>query len=194
MGRYQATGFTLEQVIEPGLSAHLRTIQTNQPSQPILAVREVLTSGQPIGLTADRPMGEQYELVSFLGKLAPFDPTPFRIAALCGAPLLFSFGFKDADETYEFFATPPALLRFDPGVSHELQCFNWLAAFTAELETRIRRYPYQWANFYPFWSTPIASKPGEEEARSRNHLLQELHRPPERRAEAGSDAKATAAQ
>ena len=65
----------------------------------------------------DRPLADRFELIPFLGKLAPFDVTAFRVAAATHVPLLFTFGFKGKGDQYDFFARAPREYRFDPATA-----------------------------------------------------------------------------
>jgi len=96
----------------------------NEIAMPILKVHELLQEGHTVGWMGDRPMSNQTELVSFMGKLVPFDVTPFRVAAICQSNILFSFGFKDVKNTYEFFATPAKKYVFSFNEPKELQIFE----------------------------------------------------------------------
>ena len=107
-------------------------------------------------LMADRPRGNAIELLPFFGKLAPFDVSPFILAANQELPLAFSFGVKNGDG-YNFIGHPPRNYVFDRRLPREIQIFEWTKSFVHELETLIARYPDQWCNLYPYWSAlPMA--------------------------------------
>ncbi|MBS1961830.1 MAG: DUF2062 domain-containing protein [Bdellovibrionales bacterium] len=154
---------------------HLAPVKSND-DQPIFRIREALAAGGTVGLMGDRPLGNQFELVPFFGKLAPFDVTPFRLGAACDVPVLFTFGFKARESGfYEFFATPER--KYAYGAASEakaLRCYEWVGGYVNELERMVARHPDQWFNFFPFWSTVPA---GEAEGKSKNHLAEELRRP-----------------
>ena len=122
----------------------------------------------------DRPIGDRFELIPFMGKLAPFDMTPFRLAAACKVPLLLTFGFKGQNNYYDFFADPSRVFEFDGKLPREVQCYNWCKEYIVEMEKFVRRYPDQWFNFYPFWSALPSAPNGELAAQSNNNLLEEL--------------------
>ena len=99
----------------------------------------------------DRPIGDRFELIPFLGKLAPFDVTAYRLAAALRVPLLVTFGFK-SEEGYDFYARAPRDYQFAPGRSREEQLYEWALDYVREVEHFVKKYPDQWFNFYPFWS------------------------------------------
>jgi predicted LPLAT superfamily acyltransferase len=133
-----------------------QTLFTNQNSQPILTIHRLLSDGKPVGIMGDRPTGKNFELVSFLGGIAAFDTTPFRIAAANSAPLVFTYGFKGPNQTYLFHASPVRHYAYKAEKDRELQCLEWAQEFASDLETRVRAFPDQWFNFYPFFSSPPA--------------------------------------
>lgn len=102
---------------------------------------------------ADRPSGNQFELVPFMGRLAAFDVTPFWQAMRNQTPVSFSFGVRTGDgPVYELFSREPQPVQLQPGVAEEIQILEWASRFARQLEFYVRRYPEQWFNFYPFWS------------------------------------------
>jgi predicted LPLAT superfamily acyltransferase len=140
-----------------------------QESQSLLQIREYLNRGLPVGIMGDRPVGSHFELVSFFGRLAPFDSTPFRVAAICEAPLLFTFGFKGKGARYEFSATPSKYYRFEEGRDRGTQLVEWTQEFAKQLEGVLRSYPDQWFNFFRFWSVAPIPPGGLRATQSPQH-------------------------
>jgi predicted LPLAT superfamily acyltransferase/glycosyltransferase involved in cell wall biosynthesis len=171
--QFESHGLTLNKVKENSGNQHLTPLFANQESQAILNIRQWLEEGKPIGLMGDRPLGGQFELIPFLGKLAPIDCTPFRIAAACRSPLLFAFGFKSHRKVYDFYATDAKVYIYSNQHSKTYQCLEWAEEYAAVLEKFVRIYPEQWSNYFKFWSTV----PGAQNSKSKNYLLQEAYKP-----------------
>ncbi|MBX3022102.1 MAG: DUF2062 domain-containing protein [Bdellovibrionales bacterium] len=100
----------------------------------------------------DRSSGYRYELIPFMGRLAPFDVTPFQQAARLQAPLAFSFGLKTEGGIYDLFSRPAMCYEFRGDTAEDLQILEWASRFVRQLEFYVRKYPDQWFNLYPFWS------------------------------------------
>lgn len=185
MLQHQHQGLTLEKAVAQRDEGHVKRIFYNTQEFPILSVREIIKNGKPIGIMGDRPVSYQCELVPFLGGLAAFDSTPYRIASATGANVLFTFGFKATDKIYDFFATPP--MEFAASRNNLLQSYEMTSRFALNLETLLRSYPDQWFNFYPFWS----KEPSRNETglAPRNHLKELLHTPTEAKPASDSDSK-----
>lgn len=108
--------------------------------------------------------GRDCELIPFLGRLAPFDVTPFKTAAREQRPVVFAFVlgqdlFTGAARTYTFLESE----------TEQAQAVEWTERFVRQLEAQVRRHPDQWFNLYPFWSsrpqlTPPTSSSGSYQA------------------------------
>jgi predicted LPLAT superfamily acyltransferase len=177
MVKYESQGITFDRARNQTDPVHVKKLISNEVDQPLLQIREILSRGQPVGLMGDRPLGNQFELVSFFGKLAPVDCTPFKIAAACDVPLLFTFGLKGKKNNYDFYASPSSYYRSRGGKEKLLQMLDWAQDFAKELEQIVEKYPEQWFNFFPFWSTPPLPPESRENTRARNYSREELHKP-----------------
>jgi predicted LPLAT superfamily acyltransferase/uncharacterized protein (DUF2062 family) len=189
---FEARGMTFEKIKGSAKTEHLKPVSSNRQTMPILKIKEILDSGKPVGLMGDRPLSENFELIPFFGKLAAFDATAFRIAAGCKKKMLMTFGFKGSGNGYEFHATPSRYYEFDPLVNKHVQILLWSKDYVATLEKLVKRYPYQWFNFFPFWSVQPASTNSADTAKSRHYLIEELNRPANREFEKESDSRANA--
>ncbi|RYZ76857.1 MAG: DUF2062 domain-containing protein [Proteobacteria bacterium] len=146
----------------------------NLAEQPIFNIQQLLTSGKPVGLMGDRPLGSRFELVLFYGKLAPVDVTAFRIAAALKKPLVMTYGFKKDARVYNFYAGPAKIYAYEVGVDRELQLKTWAQDYAHDLEKILKLYPEQWFNFFPFWSSVPSVPPGVRTGKAPNYLKEEL--------------------
>jgi predicted LPLAT superfamily acyltransferase/glycosyltransferase involved in cell wall biosynthesis len=163
----------------------------NQSDQPIFNVNQLLREGRPIGLMGDRPLGSRFELVQFCNRIAPFDVTPFRLAAITGAPLIYTWGFKTKDQTYAFFANPAKNLSYDPSINRDIQLQLWAQDYANALELILKSYPEQWFNFFPFWSAVPSVPFGVKKGRAPNYLREELEERTRLERRAAPDQKTT---
>jgi predicted LPLAT superfamily acyltransferase/glycosyltransferase involved in cell wall biosynthesis len=148
----EADGVTFNKIKGPDKLDHKRVspfVEFDSPS-PIFLLREKLAHGEAVGMMADRPLGQSYELVLFFGKLAVFDSTPFRIAASTKARLLKTFSFKGRENEYHFLASKPEKIIL---TDKEKSIYEEVSRYTQELEENLRKFPDQWFNFYSFWES-----------------------------------------
>lgn len=124
---------------------------------PILAYKEILNKGGIVCMMGDRPISDRVALVPFMGKLAAFDLTPFRLALSVGAHVLYTFAFKTGFRSYRLVLTEAPQLAPFQAVDRDALCETALRHFVQELEQHLKRHPYQWFNFYPFFSSRPAA-------------------------------------
>jgi predicted LPLAT superfamily acyltransferase len=91
----------------------------------------------------DRPVGKNFELIPFFGKLALFDTTAFRIGKICKSEIFCIFSYKTGPFDYK--------MTFEK-LSTDQEIMNQLTQYTSLLEQYLKKHPEQWYNFFHFWS------------------------------------------
>jgi len=117
-------------------------------SIPIIAA---LKRGEIVALHGDRSFGGSDLVVPFLGGKARFPVGPFKLAAASGAPLFQVFVVRERLGHYLFFTHPPELLGREVLRAPDEALRPQVTAYAQRLEAAARKYPWQWANFYPYW-------------------------------------------
>lgn len=121
-----------------GYTVPYKVIVLGRP-ESMLRVKECLERGEVVGILADRVYGREATLaLPFLGVTARFSLSPFRLARLTGAPVMTVFGLFQGGRRYE--------ILFEKLSAPEP------APYVAILERQALRSPYNWFNFYDFWS------------------------------------------
>lgn len=118
-----------------------------------MAIACALAQGEVVAIPGDRTMGSHSETLPFLGAPARFPSGPYTVAAVTGAPLLHTFTMREKRFRYRFKAYPPEHLSFGGRNEREGQIRGWVERFVRRLEEQVRRYPFQWNNFYSFWES-----------------------------------------
>lgn len=126
----------------------------------MLRLRDRLNAGQMIGILADRnPGSDGVRHLPFLGSPAPFPNGPFRLAALLQRPVLFMGGTWLGGNRYRVEFSPLA----DFGRVERRERAGAIVAaqdaYVALLEEQCRKAPYNWFNFFDFWSGPASPPP-----------------------------------
>jgi predicted LPLAT superfamily acyltransferase len=122
-------------------------------SRSMLEVEARLDAADFVGMLADRGLrNDGYRHLPFLGSPAPFPLGPFRLAVLLKRPVVLMLGLYRGANRYEIhferlveagdFATGGA------GCSVE----TLMRRYVARLEHYTRQAPYNWFNFYDFWT------------------------------------------
>ncbi|MGA8707897.1 MAG: hypothetical protein WB646_13025 [Steroidobacteraceae bacterium] len=119
----------------------------------MLKIRERLDHGVLVGVLADRTLGDEPALaVEFLGARARLPLGPMRAAALLRRRVLFMLGLFRGGCRYRILFAPLAdfsdVQRGDRAAAIE----SAVARYGALLEQYCRSDPYNWFNFFDFWS------------------------------------------
>ena len=73
---------------------------------------------------------------------------PFLLAAKFKVPVSFVFALKESNLHYHFFASKPKSYdHLEKGLVMQAM----LDDFSNEMESKVKRYPEQWFNYYNFW-------------------------------------------
>lgn len=119
-----------------------------------MLLKQKVDAGEFLAIVGDRIPVEfphRVGVVPFLGAPARFPQGPFILASLLKCPVYTLFCMQQGKD-YRVDVEP-----FDEQVvlnrkSREQDLQNYLESYVARLEACALRYPYQWYNFYNFWS------------------------------------------
>jgi predicted LPLAT superfamily acyltransferase len=111
----------------------------------IFAMNEALGKNEFVCLTGDRfTDGSKYFEAKFLGKKAKFPAGPFIIASKLKVPVIFVYVMKDSAFHYHLYGFLADVDSRKPRVLFDNYIEN--------LSSIVKKYPYQWFNYYQFWS------------------------------------------
>jgi predicted LPLAT superfamily acyltransferase len=133
--------------------ATLRVIQLDTSSiGSAFAIKACIERGEFVALLADRVgLGDDKRTgrVEFLGDRATFPHGPFLLASLLKCPMIFMVALRMGDGRYGAFVERVADNVIVEGPED-------LDALAGDYARRLERYclmaPYQWFNFYDYWS------------------------------------------
>lgn len=119
----------------------------------LITVADRLSRGHFIGVLADRNVdGKDLIRYDFLGAPAAFPQGPFRVAMLLRRPIVLMVGIYRGGRSYEIFFEPLA----EASASRPRDADAWIdevmRRYVARLEYYCRAAPFNWFNFYDFWS------------------------------------------
>lgn len=118
-------------------------------------LRGRVAAGELVGILGDRigpTEGQRTSRVAFLGAPAPFSHGPILVAHLLRCPLLLIVGLRRDHRTYDVFVDRLAERVVLPTRGRAEAVDALLEAYVRRLEGYCARAPYQWFNFYDFWS------------------------------------------
>jgi predicted LPLAT superfamily acyltransferase len=113
---------------------------------------ERVARGELIAIAGDRvPVREgRVTHAPFLGHPAPFPCGPYILASVLECPLYF-MGCVHEGAGYAVEFVPLAERVLLPRARREQALAEYAALFAQQLERMLRKAPYDWFNFFPFW-------------------------------------------
>ncbi|MBI4695222.1 MAG: acyl-CoA synthetase [Gammaproteobacteria bacterium] len=136
--------------IDPELAKNI--IRLGRPDS-FVTVERCLAAGHFVGVLADRSLSAERQVeLPFLGSPARFSINPFRIISVLQKPVVFMVGIYRGGNRYEvhFETLDSADGERDPPRAKGVPPL--LARYVERLEHYCRLAPYNWFNFYDFWS------------------------------------------
>ena len=138
--------------------AHLTVIPVDPDGiATALRIRQAVSRGELVGILADRRTSadERNIVVEVLGAPAPLPTGPFLVAHALRCPVYQVFGLFTAPDRYDLFCEPFAdAVRLDRDEQHgrDASLRAYAQRYADNLARQARRAPYNWFNFYDFWS------------------------------------------
>lgn len=111
-----------------------------------------LQRGEVVTIMADRYAGGPYAEVTFLGDQVRLPVAAYSLAAATGAPVAILLAAKTGRKNYHMKLWD--VFYPEGGERHNRQknLGKWAQRFAKSMEDYVTKYPYQWYNFFDFWS------------------------------------------
>jgi predicted LPLAT superfamily acyltransferase len=142
------------ETLDPG--SNVRVIDIDPTSvQAAFEIRRCAARGEFVAVLADRVhFGGRHRVghATFLGDSAAFPEGPFLIPLILGLPLLLTLALKTGPKSYELIIETLGEGEAVPARDRARVLAERIEAFASRLEHHCLRAPYQWFNFYDFWS------------------------------------------
>lgn len=141
--------FVMENRKKQFRSALIKMIGIGDDMDYVFEIEQALSRGEIVSMPADRIIGSKRTLsAKFLYEKAAFPLGPFRICTAIGAEALCISTMKTKRNQYTVYVKP---LQYDKSASRNEQVKQLLHSYISELEQMVKRFPYQWYNYYEFW-------------------------------------------
>lgn len=113
----------------------------------IFKINNALINNELICFTGDRYFeGNKTLTGTLLGKEANFPAGPFLLGSRIKAPVIFVYVMKEANKHYHLYAREAKFKNRDAQ--------DLLKKYTESIEWILKKYPYQWFNYFDFWENP----------------------------------------
>jgi predicted LPLAT superfamily acyltransferase len=134
----------------------------------IIDLKERLTGGELVIIAGDRtPARNRSKVlkVPFLGQPAYFPQGAFILATLMDAPTYFMFAVRQRDDDatgpYEFHVHRSRQNLAGSRRERLIKIRQLMEEYVRTLEALCLKHPYQWYNFFDFWTKPKTEHPVE---------------------------------
>ena len=135
---------------------HIRLISVGNDLAHVFAMNTAIKEGGIVSMPGDRNFGSQKSVAcQFFGSKAHFPMGPFALAVTTGVPVLSIFVMKESIYQYRVYVNEVKLPLEVNGMTAKKKIELLAQEFAAQLEQRVRQYPYQWFNYYEFWNNQI---------------------------------------
>jgi predicted LPLAT superfamily acyltransferase len=123
------------------------------PSELALSVHDALKKGDMVGIMADRPAPtESVRALEFLNQPANFPTGPWKLAMALKVPVILCFAIYKGGNRYQvqFCKASDGAPTIRAERLHKLE--EQMQFYVQKLQYFTRENPYNWFNFYDFWS------------------------------------------
>lgn len=120
----------------------------------LLRAKEAVDGGEMLGILADRVTADGRVIqCRFFGREASFPGGPLFLAALLKVPVILAFGIYRGGARYDIhFELLSGAIAIE-GRDRMDDVRRWMQNYADRLEHHCRQAPYNWFNFYDFWSS-----------------------------------------
>jgi predicted LPLAT superfamily acyltransferase len=151
--RYQAEGDPYAELLASSKSPYAPSIIALNAENEMASMQVIraLRAGDVAAFLADRPVDSRIVRVPFLGGEIDLPLGPWLVASLAKVPVVVLSCFKEGPYTYRLLVSEPIDVTVRDRRKRLEVLGKHAAEFAAHLETWVRRYPYQFYNFYDVW-------------------------------------------
>jgi predicted LPLAT superfamily acyltransferase len=151
---YEENAANISEVLNTELDPALRErVIVSGEVDTVLRIAECLSRGELVGMLGDRSTGSDKTVTCrFFGRDAVFPQGPLRLALSLRVPVYWVAGLFEGGKRYVVHLEP---FCEEPNADRAGQAAwirEWTQRYAERLEHFCRLAPYNWFNFYDFWS------------------------------------------
>ncbi len=139
--------------------AKMAVISTTNPLAAGVKIIGALRKGDLVAIRADRVMQGKRLRAALLGEEVELPAGPFVAAALSGSPVVSVYTCRLGYRKYACMISPMRHYGEDQPGTRDARIERAARDYAENLDMVIRKYPYQWGNFYDVWEVEQATLP-----------------------------------
>ncbi len=126
------------------LKSSIEFIIIKEDMSHIFQINNALNNNELVCFTGDRYFeGNKVLSEKLLGKEANFPAGPFLLASRLRVPVIFVYVMKETNTHYHLYASEAKYKHRD--------AMDLLKQYTVSIENILKKYPFQWFNYFDFW-------------------------------------------
>jgi predicted LPLAT superfamily acyltransferase len=150
--QHNAAAMQVLEKLNPDLAAGMIDAGARS-SHLALSVNEALAQGDMVGIMADRAArGENTKALDFLGQAASFPTGPWMLSMALKAPVILCFAVYQGGNRYRVQFSQVSDGSPVPRRERQQKLIDNMQLYVNELQQLAVENPYNWFNFYDFWS------------------------------------------
>ena len=119
----------------------------------------MIERGELVAILGDRSEGSgPVAEVDFLGGRVSLPTSPYVLASVLGCPIYFVAALYEAPNRYSLHCEPFAESIVLPRGQRSTAVVPWVQRYADRLEHYCRLSPYNWFNFFDYWSEAAPSR------------------------------------
>ncbi len=127
------------------LKNNLKYIIVNEDLSHIFEINNALSNNELVCFTGDRYFeGTKVLSENLLGKKTNFPAGTFLLGSRLNVPVLFVYVMKETSKHYHLYTRKASFKKRDAQ--------DLLKSYTQSVEWILKKYPYQWFNYFDFWN------------------------------------------
>jgi predicted LPLAT superfamily acyltransferase len=149
---YQDHNAMITQIFNSLNPAVAKSVINLASNSAMLKMNECLAAGDMVGMLGDRYVKTDKKLsYPLLGDDVEFPAGPFTLATVTNVPVIFFCGVYCGKNKYEIYIEKIAEAVQLPRRERDVYVKEATQKYVDRIEYYIKKYPYNWFNFYDFW-------------------------------------------
>ncbi len=133
-------------------SCPFRIINSDTFMGGMIEATAAIQRGEIVTVMGDRMIKGPYATVEFLGDKVRIPTGAYRLAAATQAPVVVLLAAKTGRQDFELRVWDTFYPSYGDRADRQSDLALWAHRFTKAIEDYLKEFPYQWYNFFDFWS------------------------------------------